>query len=57
MKKGGGSRLYYENDIFKVGPESSGANPGPICYGKNGFLSITDANVALGRIVPKYFPK
>lgn len=40
-----------------VGPESSGANPGPVCYKKNGYLSITDANLLLGWILPEYFPK
>ncbi len=54
---GGGSRLYYENGIFKVGPESSGAHPGPVCYKKNGYLSITDANLVLGRLIPEFFPK
>lgn len=54
---GGGSRLNFEHGIFKVGPESSGANPGPVCYMKNGYLSITDANLVLGRLVPEYFPK
>ncbi|WP_456386200.1 hydantoinase B/oxoprolinase family protein [Desulfolithobacter sp.] len=53
---GGGSRLFFENNMFKVGPESSGAHPGPVCYRKNGFLSITDANLVLGRIQPQYFP-
>ena len=54
---GGGSRLFYRNNLFVVGPESSGANPGPICYRKGGYLSITDANLFLGRIVPELFPK
>ncbi len=54
---GGGSRLYYENGIFKVGPESSGAHPGPVCYKKKGYLSITDANLVLGRLIPEFFPK
>ena len=31
--------------------------PGPICYRNNGFLTVTDANLCLGRILPKYFPK
>jgi len=53
---GGGSRLFYENGMFLVGPESSGAHPGPVCYKKGGFLSVTDANVLLGRIQPEYFP-
>lgn len=54
---GGGSRLFFKNGLFVVGPESSGAHPGPVCYGKNGFLSITDANLVLGRLLPDYFPK
>lgn len=54
---GGGSRLFFENNIFKVGPESSGAYPGPLCYGNQGYLSITDANLILGRIQAKYFPR
>lgn len=53
---GGGSRLFYENGMFIVGPQSSGAHPGPICYKKGGYLSITDANLILGRIQPDYFP-
>eukprot|EP00126_Sphaerothecum_destruens_P007440 Sdes_comp19850_c0_seq1m12083 len=54
---GGGSRLFYRSGMFVVGPESSSAHPGPLCYRKGGFLSITDANVFLGRIQPAYFPK
>lgn len=54
---GGGSRLFFENNVFKVGPESSGASPGPICYGNKGFVSLTDANLLLGRIQSRYFPK
>ncbi len=54
---GGGSRLFFNNGMFQVGPESSGANPGPVCYRKNGWLSITDANLFLGRIAPEFFPK
>ncbi len=54
---GGGSRLFYENGMFRAGPESSGAHPGPISYRKGGYLSITDANLVLGRLVPEYFPK
>ncbi len=53
---GGGSRLFFDNGMFLVGPESSGAHPGPVCYRKNGFLSITDANLVLGRLQPAYFP-
>ncbi|MCB1158865.1 MAG: hydantoinase B/oxoprolinase family protein, partial [Leptospiraceae bacterium] len=54
---GGGSRLFYKNSMFLVGPESSGANPGPVCYGKGGYLSVTDANLILRRIIPEFFPK
>ena len=112
---GGGSRLFYSNGVFVVGPESAGvrstpsitsrscppvshavhactpqdqgvanhtclrcprahaatslplansapldfagAQPGPVCYRKGGYLAVTDANAALGRVVPEYFPK
>ncbi|OMJ22197.1 hypothetical protein AYI69_g5478 [Smittium culicis] len=53
---GGGSILALKNGLFAVGPESAGANPGPACYRKGGPLTITDANLALGRLQPKYFP-
>lgn len=54
---GGGSRLNYKNGMFIVGPESAGADPGPLCYKKNGFLALTDANLILGRLIPEHFPK
>ncbi|KAK8216349.1 hydantoinase [Phyllosticta capitalensis] len=54
---GGGSILFWENGLFKVGPQSAGANPGPACYGLGGPLTITDANYFLGRILPDYFPR
>lgn len=54
---GGGSRLFFINNMFVVGPESVGAHPGPVCYRKNGHLAITDANLVLGRLNPGYFPK
>jgi 5-oxoprolinase (ATP-hydrolysing) len=53
---GGGSRLFYRNGMFVVGPDSAGAHPGPVCYRKGGHLAITDANLVLGRILPAYFP-
>ena len=56
----GGSRLFFKpvgGGVFVVGPESSGAHPGPVCYRKNGYLAVTDANVQLGRIQPNHFPK
>lgn len=54
---GGGSILFWSNGLFKVGPESAGAFPGPACYGNGGPLTITDANYFLGRILPDYFPR
>ncbi len=54
---GGGSRLFFRNGLFEVGPESAGAHPGPACYRKHGHLAITDANLILGRLHPGYFPK
>ncbi|RMZ46598.1 hypothetical protein AFCA_012137 [Aspergillus flavus] len=54
---GGGSILTWETGLLKVGPRSAGANPGPACYGKGGPLTVTDANLLLGRIIPEYFPK
>lgn len=57
MAAGGGSGLFFTKGLYKVGPESAGANPGPVCYRKNGFLTITDANLMLGRLLPNYFPK
>lgn len=53
---GGGSRLFFKNGLFVVGPESAGAHPGPVCYRKGGYLAVTDANVMLGRIQPHLFP-
>jgi 5-oxoprolinase (ATP-hydrolysing) len=53
---GGGSRLFFENGMFMVGPESAGAHPGPVCYRKQGHLAVTDANLVLGRIQPGSFP-
>uniref|UniRef100_A0A0C9QTF5 Oplah_4 protein n=1 Tax=Fopius arisanus TaxID=64838 RepID=A0A0C9QTF5_9HYME len=54
---GGGSMLFFRSGIFQVGPESAGAHPGPACYKKGGPLAVTDANLALGRLLPEYFPK
>lgn len=45
---GGGSRLFLRSGMFYVGPESAGAHPGPVCYRKNGYLAVTDANLVLG---------
>lgn len=54
---GGGSRLFFRNGLFVVGPESAGAHPGPACYRKGGPLTITDANLFLDRLLPEFFPK
>ena len=54
---GGGSRLFFRNGLFEVGPESAGAHPGPVCYRKGGHLAVTDVNLMLGRLHPDYFPK
>ncbi len=54
---GGGSILAYTDGRLQVGPESAGANPGPISYGHGGPLTITDANIMLGRIQPRWFPR
>lgn len=54
---GGGSRLFWKNGLFVVGPESAGAHPGPACYRKGGPLTLTDANLFLGRLLPEFFPK
>ncbi|GAO17935.1 hypothetical protein UVI_02026870 [Ustilaginoidea virens] len=54
---GGGSRLFFRNGLFVVGPESAGAHPGPACYRKGGPATVTDANLHLGRLLPEFFPK
>ncbi len=53
---GGGSILRFDGSRFRVGPQSAGADPGPACYRRGGPLTVTDANVLLGRIQPKHFP-
>ncbi|MFW6011597.1 MAG: hydantoinase/oxoprolinase family protein [Desulfosalsimonas sp.] len=53
---GGGSIARMdEAGALKVGPESAGADPGPICYGKGSDITVTDANLFLGRLQPDYF--
>ncbi|XP_071594695.1 5-oxoprolinase isoform X1 [Heliangelus exortis] len=54
---GGGSRLFFRSGLYVVGPESAGAHPGPACYRKGGPLTVTDANLCLGRLLPDYFPR
>lgn len=54
---GGGSMLFFRSGLLAVGPESAGAHPGPVCYRKGGPLTVTDANLVLGRLHPEFFPK
>ena len=53
---GGGSILSLDQGRFQVGPASAGAHPGPAAYGKGGPLTVTDANVMLGKLQPHLFP-
>ena len=53
---GGGSICDFDGGRFRVGPDSAGAVPGPACYRRGGPLTVTDCNVALGKINPKAFP-
>ncbi len=54
---GGGSIVFTKGGRLRVGPRSAGANPGPACYRRGGPLTITDANLLLGRLQAKTFPK
>jgi 5-oxoprolinase (ATP-hydrolysing) len=54
---GGGSVLHFDGSRYRVGPDSAGADPGPACYRRGGPLTVTDANVLLGRIQPAHFPR
>ncbi|MGQ4717229.1 hydantoinase B/oxoprolinase family protein [Streptomyces anulatus] len=53
---GGGSILHFDGSRYRVGPDSAGADPGPACYRRGGPLTVTDANVMLGRVQPGHFP-
>ena len=53
---GGGSILFSDAARMRVGPESAGANPGPSAYRRGGPLTVTDANIMVGRIQPRHFP-
>jgi 5-oxoprolinase (ATP-hydrolysing) len=53
---GGGSILHYDGARFRVGPDSAGAAPGPLSYRRGGPLTVTDANVTTGKLLPDFFP-
>ncbi|GAB6060799.1 hydantoinase/oxoprolinase family protein [Desulfonatronum parangueonense] len=53
---GGGSIAGLDaGGALTVGPESAGADPGPICYGRGERITVTDANLFLGRLLPEHF--
>lgn len=53
---GGGSIAHVDTGgALRVGPRSAGAQPGPVCYGAGTELTVTDANLLLGRLDPEYF--
>jgi N-methylhydantoinase A len=53
---GGGSLARFDaGGALRVGPESAGADPGPICYGRGVQPTVTDANLILGRLRPDRF--
>ena len=53
---GGGSILHFDGARFRVGPDSAGADPGPRCYRRGGPLTVTDANVMVGKLNASLFP-
>ncbi len=57
VASGGGSVLGFDGKKMYVGPESAGSYPGSACYGFGGPLTVTDANLLTGRIIPEYFPR
>jgi N-methylhydantoinase A len=53
---GGGSLAWIDGaGALQVGPQSAGADPGPACYGRGDRATVTDANLALGRLHPDHF--
>lgn len=54
---GGGSIITFDGERLQVGPDSAGAFPGPACYANGGPLTVTDANLVLGRIQADFFPR
>lgn len=53
---GGGSIIHFDGARLRVGPQSAGADPGPAAYRKGGPLTVTDANVMTGKLLPDLFP-
>ena len=53
---GGGSILHFDGARLRVGPDSAGASPGPASYRRGGPLTVTDANVCVGKVQPAHFP-
>ena len=53
---GGGSILAFDGMRARAGPASAGADPGPAAYGRGGPATVTDANLVLGRLDPRFFP-
>jgi 5-oxoprolinase (ATP-hydrolysing) len=53
---GGGSILTFDGMRARAGPASAGADPGPAAYGRSGPATVTDANLVLGRLDPRFFP-
>jgi 5-oxoprolinase (ATP-hydrolysing) len=54
---GGGSILSFDGFRARSGPHSAGAMPGPAAYGRGGPATVTDANIVLGRLDARFFPK
>ena len=54
---GGGSILHFDGQRIRVGPDSAGANPGPASYRRGGPLTVTDANLFLGKIPLAFLPE
>ncbi len=53
---GGGSIISFDGTRLTVGPQSAGSMPGPMAYRRGGPLTVTDANVVLGKLDPEHFP-
>ena len=53
---GGGSVCWFDGVKLCVGPQSAGSDPGPLCYGRGGPLTVTDMNLFLGKVPPDHFP-